>query len=70
MERRHFASRQRLQFKLVLYNIPRGNLAAYYPETNQLVPLNSFGDGSGTPTSKSVPVKPELSIAQPTQRIA
>ncbi|NIF21960.1 FdhF/YdeP family oxidoreductase [Candidatus Pantoea multigeneris] len=43
-------------FKLVPYNIPRGNLAAYYPETNPLVPLSSYGDGSGTPTSKSVPV--------------
>ncbi len=57
-------------FKLVPYNIPRGNLAAYYPETNPLVPLNSFGDGSGTPTSKSVPVKLELSVSTPTQRIA
>jgi len=57
-------------FKLVPYNIPRGNLAAYYPETNPLVPLNSFGDGSGTPTSKSVPVKLELSQAQADQRIA
>lgn len=43
-------------FKLVSYDIPRGNLAAYYPETNPLVPLASFGDGTGTPTSKSVPV--------------
>lgn len=57
-------------FKLVPYNIPRGNLAAYYPETNPLVPLNSFGDDSGTPTSKSVPVKLELSAALPEQRIA
>lgn len=57
-------------FRLVPYNIPRGNLAAYYPETNPLVPLNSFGDGSGTPTSKSVPVKLELSQALPDQRIA
>ncbi|WP_337029689.1 FdhF/YdeP family oxidoreductase [Pantoea agglomerans] len=57
-------------FKLVPYNIPRGNLAAYYPETNPLVPLNSFGDGSGTPTSKSVPVKLELSEALADQRIA
>ncbi|AWQ21264.1 CbbBc protein [Pantoea ananatis] len=57
-------------FKLVPYNIPRGNLAAYYPETNPLVPLNSFGDISGTPTSKSVPVKLELTQALPTQRIA
>ncbi|WP_434774175.1 FdhF/YdeP family oxidoreductase [Pantoea agglomerans] len=57
-------------FKLVPYNIPRGNLAAYYPETNPLVPLNSFGDDSGTPTSKSVPVKLELSEALADQRIA
>jgi len=57
-------------FKLVPYNIPRGNLAAYYPETNPLVPLNSFGDDSGTPTSKSVPVKLELSEALAGQRIA
>ncbi len=57
-------------FKLVPYNIPRGNLAAYYPETNPLVPLNSFGDISGTPTSKSVPVKLELTQALATQRIA
>ncbi|WP_405424818.1 FdhF/YdeP family oxidoreductase [Pantoea stewartii] len=57
-------------FKLVPYNIPRGNLAAYYPETNPLVPLNSYGDISGTPTSKSVPVKLELSQATVTQRIA
>ena len=57
-------------FKLVPYNIPRGNLAAYYPETNPLVPLNSFGDDSGTPTSKSVPVKLELSEALANQRIA
>lgn len=57
-------------FKLVPYNIPRGNLAAYYPETNPLVPLNSFGDDSGTPTSKSVPVKLERSEALADQRIA
>ncbi|MEM6159183.1 FdhF/YdeP family oxidoreductase [Erwinia sp. P6884] len=57
-------------FKLVPYNIPQGNLAAYYPETNPLVPLSSFGDGSGTPTSKSVPVKISLSPAKAGLRIA
>jgi len=57
-------------FKLVPYAIPRGNLAAYYPETNPLVPLSSFGDGSGTPTSKSVPVKISLSPVVASQRIA
>lgn len=41
-------------FKLVPYNIPRGCLAGYYPELNVLVPLHSYGEGSFTPTSKSV----------------
>ncbi|MFG1172446.1 FdhF/YdeP family oxidoreductase [Erwiniaceae bacterium CAU 1747] len=57
-------------FKLVPYNIPAGNLAAYYPETNPLVPLSSFGDISGTPTSKSVPVKISLSPVVNGLRIA
>ena len=48
--------RQAPRFLLVEYNIPRGCLAAYYPETNPLVPLSSFADESRTPTSKSVPV--------------
>jgi len=43
-------------FILCFYDIPRGNLAAYYPETNPLVPLDSFGERSYTPTSKSVAV--------------
>ncbi|MFB5746174.1 FdhF/YdeP family oxidoreductase [Cedecea sp. S5-13] len=57
-------------FKLVAYDIPRGNLAAYYPETNPLVPLGSVGDGTGTPTSKSVPVKITRSEAEDKRRIA
>ena len=43
-------------FLLVEYDIPRGCLGAYYPETNPLVPLSSIADGAGTPTSKSIPV--------------
>jgi molybdopterin-dependent oxidoreductase alpha subunit len=43
-------------FMLVEYDIPRGCLGAYYPETNPLVPLESVADGAGTPTSKSIPV--------------
>jgi len=57
-------------FRLVPYNIPKGNLAAYYPETNPLVPLSSVGDSSGTPTSKSVPVKITLSEVKTDLRIA
>ncbi|MGY0216484.1 FdhF/YdeP family oxidoreductase [Endozoicomonadaceae bacterium StTr2] len=43
-------------FTLVEYEIPAGNLAAYFPETNPLVPLESFGEQSFTPTSKAIPV--------------
>ncbi|WP_460904191.1 FdhF/YdeP family oxidoreductase [Paraburkholderia jirisanensis] len=44
------------RFLLVEYDIPRGCIGAYYPETNPLVPLHSVGDICNTPTSKSVPV--------------
>ncbi|MBO1254367.1 FdhF/YdeP family oxidoreductase [Alteromonas sp. 5E99-2] len=43
-------------FTLVFYDIPQGNLAAYYPETNILLALDNVGDRSFTPTSKSIPV--------------
>ncbi|MAN07893.1 MAG: hypothetical protein CL987_07715, partial [Euryarchaeota archaeon] len=36
------------------YDIPRGNVATYFPEANQLVPLESTADLSNTPTSKWV----------------
>jgi anaerobic selenocysteine-containing dehydrogenase len=49
--------RKATHFKLVAYNIPRGNLAAYYPETNALVPLDSGDAVVGTPASKSIPVR-------------
>ena len=43
-------------FSVIFYEIPRGNIAAYYPETNPLVAIDSIGEGSFTPTSKSIPV--------------
>ncbi|WP_118185650.1 FdhF/YdeP family oxidoreductase [Paraburkholderia phosphatilytica] len=43
-------------FMLVEYDIPRGCIGAYYPETNPLVPLDSTADVCNTPTSKSIPV--------------
>ncbi len=52
------------RFKLVAYDIPRGNLAAYYPETNPLVPLSSVAENAGTPTSKSIPVMLVAHLAQ------
>jgi formate dehydrogenase major subunit len=44
-------------FRVVHYDVPRGTAAAYYPETNPLVPLDSQAEFSGTPTSKSVIIK-------------
>ena len=36
---------------------PQGQAAAYYPETNPLVPLESFGARSHTPTSKFIAIR-------------
>ncbi|MCY7396492.1 MAG: hypothetical protein LH468_10140, partial [Nocardioides sp.] len=44
-------------FRVVPYSTPRGCAAAYYPETNPLIPLDSTADHSNTPTSKSVIVR-------------
>ncbi|MCU1535868.1 MAG: FdhF/YdeP family oxidoreductase, partial [Humibacillus sp.] len=46
-------------FRVVAYEQPVGCAAAYYPETNPLVPLDSKAEGSNTPTSKSVVVRLE-----------
>jgi anaerobic selenocysteine-containing dehydrogenase len=45
------------RFRLVAYDIPRGCIAAYYPETNPLVPLSATAIVAGTPSSKSIPVQ-------------
>lgn len=44
-------------FTLVAYDIPKGQAAAYYPETNPLVPLDSYGERTFTPTSKFIAIK-------------
>lgn len=46
-------------FKIIEYPIPLGCVAAYYPETNPLVPLESVADDCGTPTYKSIPISLE-----------
>ncbi len=46
-------------FRVVAYPTPRGSAAAYYPETNVLVPLDSTAAESNTPTSKSIVVRLE-----------
>ncbi|MEP7149396.1 MAG: FdhF/YdeP family oxidoreductase [Acidobacteriota bacterium] len=42
------------RFIVIPYPIPRGCSAAYFPETNPLVPLGSKADRSDTPTSKAI----------------
>jgi molybdopterin-dependent oxidoreductase alpha subunit len=44
-------------FRVIAYPTARGCCAAYFPETNVLVPLDSVAETSNTPTSKSVVVR-------------
>ena len=46
-------------FRVVSFDTARGCAAAYFPETNVLVPLDSTAVGSNTPTSKSVVIRLE-----------
>ncbi|WP_350003927.1 FdhF/YdeP family oxidoreductase [Pseudarthrobacter sp. WHRI 8279] len=46
-------------YRLVSYPSARGCAAAYYPEANVLVPLESVAEGSQTPVSKAVIVRLE-----------
>jgi molybdopterin-dependent oxidoreductase alpha subunit len=57
----HFGQERRraARFKLVPYAIPRGCAAAYYPETNPLVAIDSVALGSNQPASKSVVISIE-----------
>jgi molybdopterin-dependent oxidoreductase alpha subunit len=58
-EWRDGSERAAVDFRVVAYDQPRGCAAAYYPETNPLVPLDSNAEGSNTPTSKSVVIRLE-----------
>jgi molybdopterin-dependent oxidoreductase alpha subunit len=44
-------------FRAIAYPTALGCCAAYFPETNVLVPLDSVADTSNTPTSKSIVVR-------------
>ncbi|QZY47073.1 FdhF/YdeP family oxidoreductase [Mycolicibacterium austroafricanum] len=46
-------------FVVVPYSTPEGNAAAYYPETNPLVPLDHTARRSNTPVSKAIIVRLE-----------
>ncbi len=54
----HFADQRRSMsgFAVVPYQIPRGCIATYYPETNPLIPIGQVAAGSNTPAYKSVVV--------------
>ncbi|MGC4977001.1 FdhF/YdeP family oxidoreductase [Streptomyces sp. DT199] len=56
-------------FEVVPYPAAKGSAAAYYPETNVLVPLDSVADISNQPTSKGIVVRlePTLDRTQPTR---
>lgn len=64
----HFGEERRVArgFQLVPYAIPRGCVAAYFPEANVLVPIRSVAERSNTPTSKSIVVSlAPVAVAQP-----
>jgi molybdopterin-dependent oxidoreductase alpha subunit len=52
-------TRRAENFRAVAYPTAPGCAAAYFPETNVLVPLDSTAAGSNTPTSKSLVVRLE-----------
>lgn len=49
--------REAKNFKVVGYDIPKNCCATYFPETNVLVPIDSFAHTAKTPASKSVVVR-------------
>jgi molybdopterin-dependent oxidoreductase alpha subunit len=53
-------------FRAVEYQTPPGSAAAYFPEANVLVPLDSTADTSNTPTYKSVVIRLEPARQQGT----
>ena len=54
----HYESETRRaeRFKVVPYQIPVGCAAAYFPETNVLVPIRDVAIGSNQPVSKSIAI--------------
>jgi molybdopterin-dependent oxidoreductase alpha subunit len=52
-------ARRAAGFRIVGYATAKGCAAAYFPETNVLVPLDSTAETSNTPTSKSIVVRLE-----------
>jgi anaerobic selenocysteine-containing dehydrogenase len=55
----HVQERCAKDFMVVAYPTPQGNAAAYYPETNPLVPLDHTAAKSNTPVSKAIVIRLE-----------
>ncbi len=55
----HVEQRRAKDFLIVPYPTPVGNAAAYYPETNPLVPLDHTAARSNTPVSKAIVIRLE-----------
>jgi molybdopterin-dependent oxidoreductase alpha subunit len=51
--------RRAKRFRVVSYPTARGCAAAYFPEANTLVPLDSVADTSNTPVSKAIVIRLE-----------
>jgi anaerobic selenocysteine-containing dehydrogenase len=51
------SERRAERFTVLAYPTARGCAAAYFPEANSLVPLDSTAETSNTPTSKSIVVR-------------
>jgi len=56
--------RRAARFRIVGYPTARGCVAAYFPEANSLVPLDSVAETSNTPTSKSIVIRLEPAAAE------
>ena len=52
-------NRKAEKFHVLPFDIPSGCIATYFPETNCLVPIDSFADKSKTPVSKFIEVSIE-----------
>ena len=63
----HDGERRAPDFRVVAFDTARGCAAAYFPETNVLVPLDSVAERSNTPTSKAIVVRLERSADGPTR---
>ncbi len=55
----HDGERRAPGFRVIAYETARGCAAAYFPETNVLVPLDAVAKVSNTPASKSVVIRLE-----------